>query len=163
METNLSDSDLAVETPSTPANITASIIAAYVAHNTVALEMLPNLIRSVHASLTGLTAPPPVAEPRPQPAVPVKKSVHPDFLICLEDGKRLKMLKRYLKSTNNLTPDEYRARWNLPVDYPMVAPNYAGQRSALAKKSGLGRPKTAAPPPAPEPEPVKRRRRKATA
>ncbi len=162
----MSNSNLAVEPSSNPIGLTASIISAYVGHNKVALEAVPGLIRTVHASLTGLTAPLLVAEAKPQPAVPVKKSVHPDFLICLEDGKRLKMLKRHLQTRYNMAPDDYRLKWGLPADYPMVAPNYARQRSALAKKIGLGHARLAVavevPPPAPEPV-KKRGRKKATA
>jgi predicted transcriptional regulator len=161
----LSDSDIAAASPSNPIGLTASIVAAYLGHNTVPVDALPDLIRSVHASLTGLNAPAPVPEPRPQPAVPVKKSVFPDFLICLEDGKRLKMLKRHLKTAYNMTADEYRARWNLPADYPMVAPNYARQRSTLAKSIALGRPKIPVPTEVPPPAPVRAKggRKKATA
>ncbi len=118
--------------------LTAEIVAAHVSANAVSPETLPGLILDVYRALSGLTAaPPPVAE-RPQPAVPVKKSVFPDYIICLEDGKKLKMLKRHLMSAYNLTPDQYRDRWGLGADYPMVAPNYAQHRSSLAKKIGLG-------------------------
>ncbi len=159
----MSDSDLAVETSAHTVQLTASLIAAYVGHNTVALEALPDLIRSVHASLSGLTAAGAGEAQQPPPAVPVKKSVHPDFLICLEDGKKLKMLKRHLQTAYNMTPDEYRARWNLPADYPMVAPNYTHQRSVLAKQIGLGRSKAAAPAEPPPSAPQKRRRKTASA
>lgn len=119
--------------------MTASIVAAYVSHNTVPAGSLPDLIRSVHQALDGTQ----VAVPQPatelKPAVPVKKSVAADYIICLEDGRKLKMLKRYLRTTHGMTPDEYRTKWNLPPDYPMVAPNYATQRSAFAKKIGLGK------------------------
>jgi predicted transcriptional regulator len=98
------------------------------------------LIHSVHSSLKNVeTAAPAVQEEPQKPAVPIRKSVHPDYIICLEDGKKLKMLKRHLRTTYDMTPDEYRAKWNLPPDYPMVAPNYAAQRSDFAKKIGLGR------------------------
>lgn len=118
--------------------MTAQIVSAHVKANTVAADMLPDLIRDVHRAVSGLgAAPAPVAE-RPQPAVPVKKSVFPDFIVCLEDGKKLKMLKRHLMSSYNMTPDQYRERWGLGSDYPMVAPNYAQHRSSLAKKIGLG-------------------------
>jgi predicted transcriptional regulator len=107
----------------------------------VALPEVPSLIEQVHRTLAGLggaaQAPAPVAE-RPQPAVPVKKSVTDEYLICLEDGKKLKMLKRHLKTAYDMTPEQYRDRWGLPQDYPMVAPNYAKYRSSLAKKFGLG-------------------------
>ena len=118
--------------------LTADIVAAHVSNNTVGVTDLPQLIQQVYASLSSLGQPTqPVAE-RPQPAVAVKKSVTPDYIICLEDGKKLKMLKRHLKTAFNMTPEEYRERWSLPPDYPMVAPNYALQRSKLAKDIGLG-------------------------
>ena len=119
--------------------LTTEIVAAHVSNNTVSVGDLPQLINQVYNSLANIgSAPPPPAE-RPQPAVPVKKSVFPDYIVCLEDGKKLKMLKRHLRSTYNLTPDEYRAKWGLQPDYPMVAPNYAERRSEFAKKIGLGR------------------------
>jgi predicted transcriptional regulator len=119
-------------------NLTTQIVAAHVGNNTVAISDLPSVIEQVYRALNGLgTEPVPVVE-KPQPAVPIKKSVTPDFIICLEDGKQLKMLKRHLKTAYNMTPDEYRDRWGLPADYPMVAPNYAKQRSRLAKQIGLG-------------------------
>ncbi|MGH7046769.1 MAG: MucR family transcriptional regulator [Stellaceae bacterium] len=120
--------------------MTADVVAAYVSNNTLPTTQLAEVINAVYGSLKGLEGQ--VAEPPPEPvkpAVPIRKSVTPDYLICLEDGKKLKMLKRHLRSTYNLTPDEYRARWGLAPDYPMVAPNYAEQRSAFAKKIGLGR------------------------
>jgi predicted transcriptional regulator len=121
--------------------LTAQIVAAHVSNNAVALPEVPSLIEQVHRTLAGLggaaQAPAPVAE-RPQPAVPVKKSVTDEYLICLEDGKKLKMLKRHLKTAYDMTPEQYRDRWGLPQDYPMVAPNYAKHRSSLAKKFGLG-------------------------
>jgi predicted transcriptional regulator len=118
--------------------LTAEIVAAHVSNNTVAVEELPQLINQVYRSLSTIGQPVEVAPERPQPVVPVKKSVHPDYIICLEDGKRLKMLKRHLKTSYNMTPEEYRERWGLGPDYPMVAPNYARQRSKLAKEIGLG-------------------------
>ncbi len=120
--------------------MTADVVAAYVSNNTLPTAQLAEVINAVYRSLKGLEEP--VAEPTPEPAkpaVPIRKSITPDYLICLEDGKKLKMLKRHLRSTYNMTPDEYRARWGLAPDYPMVAPNYAEQRSAFAKKIGLGR------------------------
>jgi predicted transcriptional regulator len=118
--------------------LTTEIVAAHVSNNTVGVADLPQLINQVYQSLTNIgKAPAPAAE-RPQPAVPVKKSIHPDYLICLEDGKKLKMLKRHLKTSYNLSPEQYRERWGLPPDYPLVAPNYAKQRSKLAKDIGLG-------------------------
>ena len=116
---------------------TTEIVAAHAGNNTVAPDDLPKLIQDVYKTLSGLGAAQPVIE-RPKPAVAVKKSVFPDFIICLEDGKKLKMLKRHLKTAYNMTPEEYRERWGLASDYPMVAPNYAAARSALAKKMGLG-------------------------
>jgi len=117
--------------------LTAQIVSAHVGNNSVAVTDLPSLIREVHDSLStvGRTEPQP---DRPQPAVPVKKSVTQDYIICLEDGKKLKMLKRHLKTAYGMTPEEYRERWGLPPDYPMVAPSYAEHRSSLAKKIGLG-------------------------
>lgn len=118
----------------------AEIVSAYVGRNAVPVEQLSTIIKSVHASLSHLhEGGAKVREPAPKPAVPIKKSLTPDYIICLEDGRKLKMLKRHLRSTYNMTPDEYRAKWGLPADYPMVAPTYAAQRSAFAKKIGLGR------------------------
>ncbi len=120
--------------------MTADVVAAYVSNNTLPTAQLAEVINAVYRSLKGLEGPAAEAIPEPaKPAVPIRKSITPDFLICLEDGKKLKMLKRHLRSTYNMTPDEYRMRWGLPPDYPMVAPNYAEQRSAFAKKIGLGR------------------------
>jgi len=118
--------------------LTTEIVAAHVSNNTVAVADLPALINQVYQSLASIGQSPAVTAERPQPAVSVKRSVHPDYLICLEDGKKLKMLKRHLKTAYNMTPEEYRERWSLPPDYPMVAPNYARQRSRLAKEIGLG-------------------------
>ena len=117
--------------------LTTEIVAAHVANNSVAVADLPNLIHEVYRTLSSVGSVVPVPE-RPQPAVPVKKSVTPDYIICLEDGKKLKMLKRHLKTAYDMTPEDYRERWGLPADYPMVAPNYAQHRSTLAKKIGLG-------------------------
>ena len=117
--------------------LTTEIVAAHVGNNDVAMGELPQLIQDVFKSLHAVGMAPAAAE-RPQPAVPIKKSIFPDFVVCLEDGKKLKMLKRHLKTAYNMTPDEYRERWGLPSDYPMVAPNYAKHRSNLAKKIGLG-------------------------
>ena len=116
---------------------TVQLVSAYVANNSVDSADLPRLIERVHATLATLGEP--VSQPeKPKPVVPISKSVTPDYIICLEDGKRLKMLKRHLKSVYNLTPEDYRNRWDLPADYPMVSPNYAKQRSMLAKEIGLG-------------------------
>lgn len=121
-------------------DMTAEIVSAYVGHNTVAPDELPGLINKIHAALSsaatgdGETG----GASRDEPAVPVRKSITPDYLICLEDGKKFKSLKRHLRSHYNLSPEEYREKWSLPRDYPMVAPNYAQARSRLAKKMGLG-------------------------
>ena len=124
--------------------LAASIVAAYVSKNSVQVSDLPALITSVYQSLAtlGQTQAPAAAPAAMTPAVPVKKSVTADYIVCLEDGKKLKMLKRHLKSSYGLTPDEYRAKWGLPTDYPMVAPNYAKARSEMAMKIGLGRPRS---------------------
>jgi len=119
--------------------LTTEIVAAHVSNNTVPLGDLPQLINQVYNSLANIGAMPVAPAERPQPAVPVKKSVQPDFIICLEDGKKLKMLKRYLRSTYGMSPDDYRKRWGLPADYPMVAPSYAARRSEFAKRIGLGK------------------------
>ncbi|HTH16485.1 MAG TPA: MucR family transcriptional regulator [Magnetospirillum sp.] len=116
------------------------VVAAYVSKNPLPAGQIPEVIHTVYASLSSLEGGAPEAKAEaPKPAVPVKKSVTPDYIVCLEDGKKLKMLKRHLRTTYNMTPDEYRAKWGLPPDYPMVAPNYAAQRSDFAKKIGLGR------------------------
>jgi predicted transcriptional regulator len=118
--------------------LTTEIVAAHVSNNTIALGDLPQLINQVYSSLANIGTPPVEPAVRPQPAVSVKKSVQPDYIVCLEDGKKLKMLKRHLKTSYNMSPEAYRERWGLPPDYPMVAPNYARQRSQLAKEIGLG-------------------------
>ncbi len=117
--------------------LTAQIVSAHVSNNSVTPDALPALIQDVYRTLSGVGKDP-VQPDKPQPAVPVKKSVFADHIICLEDGKKLKMLKRHLKTAYNMTPEQYRERWGLPPDYPMVAPNYARHRSSLAKKIGLG-------------------------
>ena len=118
----------------------AGIVAAYVSRNLVAADEVPDLIRTVHQALEGISrATPAPLEERLKPAVPISRSVQHDYIVCLEDGKRLKMLKRYLRSRYNLSPDEYRRRWGLAADYPMVAPAYAARRSDFAKQIGLGR------------------------
>ena len=118
--------------------LTTNIVAAHVANNSVAVADLPRLIRDVHDTLSSVSGAGGREPERPTPAVPVKKSVTPDYIVCLEDGKKLKMLKRHLKTAYNMAPEEYRERWGLAPDYPMVAPNYAKQRSRLAKQIGLG-------------------------
>src|ERR1700751_1310804 len=123
--------------------MTADVVAAYVSNNTLPTAQLAEVINAVYNSLKSLEGQPLEAQPEPlKPAVPVRKSVTPDYLICLEYGKKLKMLKRHLRSTYSMTPDEYRAKWGLPADYPMVAPNYARQSSDFAKQIGLGRNRT---------------------
>lgn len=119
--------------------MTAEIVAAFVSHNAVPASELPTLLQSVHAGLVGIAAgvKAPVKQPAPTPAVSVRQSIKPDYLICLDDGKKLKSLKRHL-STLGMTPEQYRAKWNLPLDYPMVAANYSARRSELAKTLGLG-------------------------
>jgi predicted transcriptional regulator len=117
--------------------LTAQIVSAHVSNNAVSPDALPALIQDVYRTLAGVGKEPIQAD-KPQPAVPVKKSVFPDHIVCLEDGKKLKMLKRHLKTAYNMTPEQYRERWSLTPDYPMVAPNYAKHRSSLAKKIGLG-------------------------
>ena len=118
--------------------LTADIVTAHVANNNVDGETLPSLIESVYGALSGLGNEETVEE-RPEPAVSVRASVKNDHLVCLEDGKKMKMLKRHLMTDHGMTPEEYRERWNLPADYPMVAPDYAEKRRELAKKIGLGR------------------------
>ena len=136
--------------------LTAELISAYVSNNPVPVSELPALINQIHQSLSGLSTGTAALKEEPKtPAVSIKKSITPDYLICLEDGKRFKSLKRHIGVHFNLTPDQYREKWNLPHDYPMVAPAYAAARSELAKKMGLGRK------PAPVVEAVKRGRKKA--
>jgi predicted transcriptional regulator len=119
--------------------MTADIVAAYVGANSVAATDLPSLIQSVHRALTGVAAGGEVAEAAPrEPAVPIKKSITPEYLVCLEDGRKFKSLKRHLRTKYNMSPEEYRSKWGLPKDYPMVAPSYAKARSDLAKQMGLG-------------------------
>ena len=118
--------------------LTADIVAAHVSNNSVAVNDLPNLIQNVHSALTGISTQPAEPESRPEPKVSIRSSVKPDYIVCLEDGKRQKMLKRHLMTNHNMTPDEYRQKWGLAADYPMVAPNYAEQRRTLAKSIGLG-------------------------
>ena len=118
--------------------LTTEIVSSYLSKNTVAVNDIPGVIEQVFKALANVNTDSPISGDRPQPAVPIKKSVMPDYIICLEDGKKLKMLKRHLKTAYNMSPEEYRERWGLPSDYPMVAPNYAKQRSKLAKDIGLG-------------------------
>ncbi|MDR3532779.1 MAG: MucR family transcriptional regulator [Rhodopila sp.] len=118
--------------------LTAQIVAAHVANNELPSNALPAVIRAVYDTLANITEAPAAPAPRAQPAVPIRKSVFPDYIICLEDGKRLKMLKRHLSTSFNLTPEQYREKWGLDANYPMTAPNYAEKRSSLAKQIGLG-------------------------
>jgi predicted transcriptional regulator len=120
--------------------LATDIVSAYVSHNQIPVSEVPSMIKTVHGALGGLLHDDGQEDVTPQkPAVPIRRSVTPDYIVCLEDGKRLKMLKRYLRSNYGLTPEEYRNKWGLPPDYPMVAPNYAAQRSEFAKKIGLGK------------------------
>jgi len=123
--------------------MTTSVVAAYLSNNSIATSQISEVIQNVHGAFKGLSGNRGDPEPEPlKPAVPIKRSVTPDYIVCLEDGKQLKMLKRHLRTTYDMTPDDYRAKWGLPADYPMVAPNYAQQRSDFAKKIGLGRQST---------------------
>lgn len=133
--TKMNDNEIAEDTLLT---LTADIVAAHVSNNSVAVNDLPNLIQNVHSALSGISASRSAPEAKPEPKVPIRSSIKPDYIVCLEDGKRLKMLKRHLMTHYNLTPDQYRQKWGLPADYPMVAPNYAEQRRKLAKSIGLG-------------------------
>jgi len=121
--------------------LTAELVSSHVSNNQVSAEDLPALIRGVYSTLASVESEA-GEKGKPEPAVPIKKSVHPDYIVCLEDGRKLKMLKRHLRTAYNMTPEDYRARWKLPSDYPMVAPNYAKKRSSLAKKIGLGKKRT---------------------
>ena len=119
--------------------MTADIVSAYVGNNSVSATELPSLIQSVHRALAGVSSGAEAVEAAPkEPAVPVKRSITPDHLVCLEDGRKFKSLKRHLRTKYNMSPEDYRAKWGLPKDYPMVAPNYAKARSELAKQMGLG-------------------------
>tara|TARA_B100001105_G_C22197986_1_gene359876 strand:- start:234 stop:656 length:423 start_codon:yes stop_codon:yes gene_type:complete len=118
--------------------LTSDIVAAHVSNNSVAVSDVAALIHNVHSALSNLSEPAPAPEVKLEPAVSVRSSIKPDYIVCLEDGKKLKMLKRHLMTHYQMTPDDYRAKWGLPADYPMVAPNYAEQRRTLAKKIGLG-------------------------
>jgi predicted transcriptional regulator len=128
----------AENTDDTLLTLTADIVAAHVSNNSVAVNDLPNLIQNVHSALSGIVGSAAAAEPKPEPKVSIRSSIKPDYIVCLEDGKKLKMLKRHLMTHYNMTPDQYRQKWGLSADYPMVAPNYAEQRRKLAKAIGLG-------------------------
>ncbi len=125
--------------------LTADIVAAHFANNTVASADVAGVIETVYATLSRLGAPAEPPAPKQEPAVSIRSSIKPDYIVCLEDGKKLKMLKRHLMTHYGMTPDDYRAKWGLPADYPMVAPNYAEQRRTLAKSIGLGTKKTSKP------------------
>jgi predicted transcriptional regulator len=118
--------------------MTASVVSAYVGNNTLTPTQIPDVIKTVHGSLASLGRAG-GGRDLPRPAVPIRRSITPDYIVCLEDGRKLKMLKRHLRTTYNMTVEDYRQKWGLPIDYPMVAPNYAKQRSAFAKRIGLGR------------------------
>jgi predicted transcriptional regulator len=118
--------------------LTADIVAAHVSNNSVAVNDLPLLIQNVHSALSGISGATVAPEEKPEPKVAIRASIKPDYIVCLEDGKKQKMLKRHLMTNHNMTPAQYRERWGLPADYPMVAPNYAEQRRTLAKSIGLG-------------------------
>ncbi|PBB29703.1 MULTISPECIES: MucR family transcriptional regulator [Mesorhizobium] len=135
--------------------LTADIVAAYVQKNAVPVSGLPDLIASVNSALSNISPPSPTPEPVPKPAVNPKRSVFPDYIISLEDGRKYKSLKRHLATSHGLTPDEYRTKWGLAKDYPMVAPSYSATRSALAKSLGLGRK------PAPAKKPATKRKARA--
>ncbi|MFN0042608.1 MAG: MucR family transcriptional regulator [Alphaproteobacteria bacterium] len=130
-------------TPKTSATellrMTADVVSAYVGNNTLSAAQIPDVIKAIYGSFVGLQGDFAEGSSGIKPVVPIKKSVTAEYIICLEDGKKLKMLKRHLRTSYSLTPDQYRTKWGLPPDYPMVAPNYAAQRSAFAKKIGLGR------------------------
>jgi predicted transcriptional regulator len=130
--------DTMSELQETLVTLTADIVAAHVSNNSVAVSDLPVLIQNVHGALAGLGVAAAAPEVKQEPAVSIRSSIKPDFIVCLEDGKKLKMLKRHLMTHYQMTPDQYRAKWGLAADYPMVAPNYAEQRRTLAKKIGLG-------------------------
>lgn len=131
--------NLEIEMKETLITLTSDIVAAHLSNNNVDIDAVPGLITNVYGALSHLGEEPKAVEVRPEPAVSIRASVKPDYIVCLEDGKKLKMLKRYLRTNYDMTPEEYRQRWNLPSDYPMVAPNYAEKRRDLAKKIGLGR------------------------
>lgn len=119
--------------------MTTDIVASFLTHNSVPAENVPEMIKSVHATMKEISGDTPKPEPKAKPAVPISKSINDDYIVCLEDGKKLKMLKRYLRSQYDMSPEDYRRKWGLPADYPMVAPNYSRRRSEFAKEIGLGR------------------------
>jgi predicted transcriptional regulator len=136
---NMTDDVLPLVDPEELLRMTTDVVASYLSHNSMPAENVPDLIRSVHGTMNDITGADAKPETKAKPAIAVSKSIHDDFIICLEDGKRLKMLKRYLRSQYDMSPDDYRRKWNLPSDYPMVAPAYSRKRSQFAKDIGLGR------------------------
>jgi predicted transcriptional regulator len=134
----MSQNSTSQETSADLLRMTAEVVAAYARNNPLPSSDLTAVIRTVHGSLSGLDGGAPLPGDAPNPAVPIRKSVTPEYIVCLEDGRKLKMLKRHLRTAYNMTPEDYRAKWGLPVDYPMVAPNYAKRRSEFAKRIGLG-------------------------
>jgi len=139
----MSEDSTSQETTADLLRMTAEIVAAYAGNHPLPSSELTNVIRTVHGSLSNLNGGVPGPADAPSPAVPVRRSVTPDYIVCLEDGKKLKMLKRHLRTSYNMTPEDYRTKWGLPADYPMVAPNYAKRRSDFAKRIGLGQKNTA--------------------
>ncbi len=138
----MSDKEISASFGDTMLGLVTDIVAAYVSNNTVEAKDLPTVIKTVHDTLSGLQSSQAVSlQAKSKPAVPIKKSYTDDYIICLEDGKKLKMLKRYLRTRYGMSPEEYRAKWGLPANYPMVAPTYAAKRSEFAKKIGLGKKK----------------------
>lgn len=138
----MSDKEISSSFGDTMLGLVTDIVAAYVSNNTVEAKDLPTVIKTVHDTLSGLQSPQPAShQAKSKPAVPIKKSYTDDYIVCLEDGKKLKMLKRYLRTRYGMSPEEYRAKWSLPANYPMVAPTYAAKRSEFAKKIGLGKKK----------------------
>lgn len=137
----MSDESVREQDDNNMLQMVTDVVSAYVSYNTISSGDIPELIRTVHTSLLDIQSPNVEEEKEraQKPAVPIRRSVQPDYLICLEDGKKLKMLKRYLRTQYDISPEEYRRKWNLPSDYPMVAPNYSAQRSNFAKSIGLGR------------------------
>ena len=126
-----------LDSPESLLALTADIVAAHVRNNSVSVHDLPNLIQNVHGALCGISVAPVEPEAKPVPKVPIRSSIKPDYIVCLEDGKKMKILKRHLMTHYQMTPDQYRQRWGLPADYPMVAPNYAEQRRGIATSRGL--------------------------
>jgi predicted transcriptional regulator len=152
-------SDTVVSTEPNTRELTVEIVTAYLSANRADAGDLADIIRTVHDSLKGLGKSEEPASKTLQPAVPIKKSITPEYLVCLEDGRKLKMLKRHLRNVYNMSPEDYRAKWRLPDNYPMVAPRHAAVRSTLAKAFGLGRKRVPVPAPAPEQKPVRRGRK----